>query len=184
MNHMQIFFPVGICVGPLFGLVEIGGVERAFHVLAFFQMPLILLFICLFGMIYVLFGVHTNEKIKIRAIDVCESHTQFWCMPYTYEMGKRFSSWWSQEWILWHFFRYAVRRYVVHVWCVLLFGIIVCIKIERSCEQTHTHARTHSDRERERNRERETKTHICGSNGWIEICTDTACMSGIWCILP
>lgn len=79
---MQIFFPVGICVfavgsGAFWAGRKRRGVERTFHVLAFFQMLLILLFICLFGMIYVLFGVHTNEKIKIRAIDVCESHTQF-----------------------------------------------------------------------------------------------------------
>lgn len=82
MNHMQIFFPVGICVfavgSGIFGLEESGEEWKGHFMFSlFFQMLLILLFICLFGMIYVLFGVHTNEKIKIRAIDVCESHTQF-----------------------------------------------------------------------------------------------------------
>lgn len=62
-------------VGSFFCRFGVGWGGGTFHVLAFFQMLLILLFICLFGMIYVLFGVHTNEKIKIRAIDVCVNPT-------------------------------------------------------------------------------------------------------------
>lgn len=142
MNHMQIFFLVSIYVFAEWFFVgrerKSEREERTFHVLAFFRLLFSLLFICLFGMIYVLFGVHMNVKIKIRAIDVCESHI-IWCMPC--EMGKRFSSWWSQEWILWQFF------FVCAMHCACLICVILrnyCLHKNGAFVRTHIHTHIHS----------------------------------------
>lgn len=159
MNHMQIFFPVGICVfavgsGAFWAGRKRRGVERTFHVLAFFSNASnIAVHLFVWYDLCIIWCTYEWENKN-----PCDR--RLW-IPHTVLMHAHIHTKWANVFLVGgvknefygSFFRYAVRRYV-HVWCAAFRNYSV--HKNRAFVRVNTHTHTRSDRERKKERQKHT----------------------------